>query len=185
MNLNFANRVTILRILAVPFFIGTIVYYSPEREYLKDIALGIFLIAVISDLIDGYIARTRKEKTKAGALLDPLADKLLLISAFICLYKVGNLLGPLKFPLWIILAVISRDVILLLGSMIIYIVHGNLTIEPTRWGKATTFFQILSILGVLLQIPFSPLVWYLTLILTMISGVGYIRQGIKVLNAGS
>jgi len=182
MSLSFANKVTIFRILAVPFFIVTIVYYSPEREYLKDIALGIFLVAVISDLIDGYIARTRKEKTKAGALLDPLADKLLLISAFVSLYKVGSLLGAVKFPLWFILAVISRDVILLLGAMMIYLVHGALDIEPTKWGKAATFFQILSILGVLLQIDFSHVVWYVTVVLTVLSGVGYIRKGIKVLN---
>ena len=185
MNLNFANKVTVFRILAVPFFIGTIVYYTPEREYLKDIALGIFIVAVISDLIDGYIARTRKEKTKAGALLDPLADKLLLISAFISLYKMGSILGPVTFPLWVVLAVISLDIILLLGSMIIYTTQGHIAIEPTRWGKSTTFFQILSIFGVLLQIPFSPVIWYVTVLLTVISGVGYIRRGIKILNAGT
>ena len=185
MYLNFANKITIFRILAAPFFIVAIAYYSPEREYLKDIALGIFLVAVISDLIDGYIARTRKEKTKAGALLDPLADKLLLISAFISLYKVGHTLGPVTFPLWVVLAVISRDVILLLGAMIIYVTHGSITIEPTRWGKATTFFQILSIFGVLLQTPFSAAIWYATVLLTVISGFGYIRKGIKVLNAGT
>src|SRR3989338_7065868 len=92
-SLSFANKVTIVRILTVPFFIATVLYYAPERDYLRLAALCIFLVAVISDVIDGYIARTWKEKTKAGAILDPLADKLLLISAFICLYKIRSLLG--------------------------------------------------------------------------------------------
>ena len=182
MTLSFANKVTFCRILAVPFFIVTMLYYTPEREYLRYVALGIFLLAVISDIIDGYIARTRHQKTKAGSMLDPLADKLLLISAFICLYRIEGLLGDVKFPLWLVLTVISRDVILLLGSMIIYLVQGDLDIVPTRWGKATTFFQILCILGVLLQIEFSYAVWYVTAALTFISGMGYLRKGIKVLN---
>lgn len=182
MTLSFANKVTICRILAVPFFIVTVVYYSPEHEYLRYVALGIFLLAVISDIIDGYIARTRHQKTKAGAILDPLADKLLLISAFISLYCIGNAWGPIQFPLWLVLAVISRDVILLLGAMIIYVVHGNLDIVPTRWGKTATFFQILCVLGVLVQVDISFFVWDITIILTFISGVGYIRKGIKVLN---
>ena len=181
--LSFANKVTIVRILSVPFFIATLLYYTPQKDYLRVTALGIFLIAIVTDLIDGYIARTRHQKTMAGSILDPLADKLLLISAFICLYKINGLLGNVKFPLWFVLTVISRDVILLLGSMIIYLVHGNLSIVPTRWGKATTFFQILCILGMLLQIPTSFIVWYLTVALTFISGVGYIKKGIKVLNA--
>lgn len=180
--LGFANKVTIGRILAVPFFILTLLYYSPQREYLRYAALAIFLIAVISDVIDGYIARTRKQKTRAGAILDPLADKLLLISAFICLYTVDGLMGQVKFPLWLVLAVISRDVILLLGAMIIHLVQGQLTIVPTRWGKATTFFQIMSILGVLLQIESSYVFWAVAVVLTVISGIGYIGKGIRVLN---
>ena len=182
-SLSFANKVTIVRILAIPLFIATILYYSPQKDYLRFAALSIFLLAVITDIIDGYIARTHHQKTMAGSMLDPLADKLLLISAFICLYKIDGLLGAIKFPLWLVLAVISRDVILLLGSMIIYLVQGHLSIVPTRWGKATTFFQILCIFGILLQIPISFILWYLTVALTLISGVGYIKKGIKVLNA--
>ncbi len=182
MALNFANKVTIFRILAVPFFIAGVLYYSPQRDFLRYVSLGIFLLAVISDAVDGYIARTLRQKTKGGAILDPLADKILLISAFICLYAKGSFPSGIRFPLWIILFVISRDVILLLGSMIIYIVHGDLEIEPTKWGKLTTFFQTLCIFGILLQFKFSFIIWYATAALTAISGFGYIRKGIKVLN---
>ncbi len=182
MALTFANKVTIGRILVVPFFIATVLYYSPQRPFLRYMALGVFLFAVISDVIDGYIARTRQQKTKAGAMLDPLADKLLLISAFICLTIKGDVFSTVQFPLWLVVAVISRDVILLLGAMIIHLVQGDLTITPTYWGKATTFFQVFCIIGILLQWKVSIVIWYLTAGLTVISALGYIRNGIKTLN---
>lgn len=185
MGLSFANKVTIGRILAVPFFTAALLYYDPAHGHMRHVALGVFLVAMISDVIDGYIARTRQQKTRAGAILDPLADKFLLISAFLCLYKVGSYFGDVRFPLWFVVTMISRDVILLLGSMIIYVVHGRLEITPSKWGKVTTFCQVFSILGVFWQWTFSPLVWYLTIAVTVISGLGYIRNGIKVINAGS
>ena len=185
MPLTFANKVTIGRILIVPFFIALVLYYSPERDDLRFMALGLFSVAVISDVIDGYIARTRKQKTRAGAILDPLADKMLLISAFICLTIKGGVFPVVRFPLWLVVAVISRDVILLLGAMIIYLVQGSLTITPTKWGKATTFFQICCIIAMFLQGPISPVLWFITAGLTMISGVGYLLNGIKILNDAS
>lgn len=185
MALTFANKVTIGRIFIVPFFVATVLYYSPQRDYLRLIALGIFLLAVVSDLIDGYIARARKQKTKAGAILDPLADKFLLMSAFICLYKIGDQFLPFNFPLWLVVGVISRDVILLLGSMIIQLVNGQLIIAPTLWGKATTFFQVFCVIGLLLQIESSSVLWGVTILLTVISALGYIYNGIKTINAAN
>ena len=79
MALTFANKVTVGRIILVPFFIATTLSISPEEPHLRWVALGLFMVAIISDVIDGYIARTRHQKTKAGAILDPLADKILLI----------------------------------------------------------------------------------------------------------
>ena len=185
MALTFANKITICRIVLVPFFIAALLYYSPEKDYLRYLALGIFLFAVVSDVIDGYIARTRHQKTKAGTILDPLADKILLMSAFICLYKIGSFSENIRLPMWLVVAVISRDVILLLGTMIMHLVHIDLIIDPTHWGKTTTFFQIGCVLGVLLEWPFSAALWYITLIFTLISGIDYIRKGIKILNLHS
>lgn len=186
MALTFANKITVCRILAVPFFIATILYYTPQQDYLRLVALGIFLFAVISDVIDGYIARRHRQRTKAGAILDPVADKLLLISAFMCLYKVGAVLGDgIRFPIWLVVGVISRDVILLSGAAIIRLFHGDFEVEPTVWGKATTFFQILSVLGVLLRWPWLSAVWYPMIALTVISGVDYIRKGIRIINNGA
>jgi len=98
-SLNFANKITIARIIAVPIFIGTVLYYSKQNDFLRFVSLGVFLFAVISDVFDGYIARTRNQKTKAGAILDPLADKFLLISAFVCLFYKGNFWADvIRFP---------------------------------------------------------------------------------------
>ncbi len=186
MALTFANKITICRILAVPFLIATVLYYTPQKDYLRWVALGIFLFAVISDAIDGYVARCYRQRTKAGAILDPVADKLLLISAFLCLYKVGTFLGDgIRFPIWLVVGVISRDVILLSGATIIRLFHGDFEVEPTVWGKATAFFQILCVLGIFLRWSWFNVLWYPTIVLTVISGVDYIRKGIKIINNGN
>ena len=182
MALNFANKVTIFRILAVPFFIASVLYYNPQRDFLRYLSLGIFLLAIVSDFLDGYVARKQKQETRFGSILDPLADKLLIISAFICLYLVDGFPLGIRFPLWVVLVVISRDVIILIGSMLIYLIHGHMEIVPTKWGKVTTFFQMLSVVGILLQFSHSFIIWYLTAAFTVISGFGYIRKGVKVLN---
>jgi len=182
MGLTFANKVTVGRILLVPFFIATVLYLSPEREYLRWVALGLFLAAVISDIIDGYIARTRHQKTPAGAILDPLADKILLISAFICLYIQRDQFDDISFPLWFVVAIISRDVILVLGAMIIKLTTGRLEVEANRSGKTTAFLQIACVLGVLLQWEFTYIFWYFTLAATVVSGIIYIKEGINIIN---
>jgi len=182
MALNFANRITVFRILAVPFFIASVLYYHPQRDFLRFVSLGIFLLAIASDVVDGYIARTQRQETKAGSILDPVADKLLIISAFICLFVVDGMPSGIRFPLWVVIVVISRDAIILIGSMLIYLLHGNMEIIPTKWGKVTTFFQMASVVGILLQFQFSFVIWYLTVAFTAISGLGYIRKGVKVLS---
>jgi cardiolipin synthase len=138
-------------------------------------------LAVVSDAVDGYIARKEKLKSKAGLILDPLGDKLLLMSAFIFLYKFP--LGKISFPVEIILIVLSRDIIILLGAVVIYMVKQEIKIYPTVWGKLTTTFQIASVLTVILQLDFSYLFWWLAVLFTVISGADYIRKGFKVLYA--
>jgi len=89
--MNFANKISIFRILSVPFFIACLLYYSVERDYLRYLALVIFILAVISDAVDGYVARKSKLQSKAGLVLDPLGDKLLLMGAFIFLSPISKL----------------------------------------------------------------------------------------------
>jgi cardiolipin synthase len=177
---NIANKISTLRILSVPFFIAAFVYYSPEKDYLRFVALGIFILGVISDAVDGYIARKSKQQSQAGLILDPLGDKLLLMSAYLCLYLVHF---KINFPLPVILVVISRDVLILLGAVVIFIVKNEINIFPTRWGKLTTAFQMLSIIVVILQWKFSFILWWVAVFFTIISGTDYIMRGFKILYA--
>ena len=179
--LTVASRLTVIRILIVPFFIVTVLYYSPGQDHLRFISLGLFVTAAFLDFLDGYWARKFHQETKAGAILDPLADKILLISAFICLYKVSVLFETVRFPIWLVVAVISRDAILLLGSMIIHLVKGDITVATTIWGKGTAFLQMLAVIGILMQWRFSIMIWYVIMIFVIISGMDYRLKGIKEL----
>ncbi|OGX34996.1 MAG: hypothetical protein A3C36_01570 [Omnitrophica WOR_2 bacterium RIFCSPHIGHO2_02_FULL_52_10] len=179
--LTVASKLTVIRILIVPFFIATVLYYSPDKDHLRLIALGLFAAAAGLDFLDGYLARKFRQETKAGAILDPLADKILLISAFICLYKIGVSFETVRFPIWLVVAVISRDVILLLGSTIIHLVKGDIAVATTVWGKGTAFVEMLAVMGILMQWRFSILLWYVIMVFVIISGMDYIIKGIKLL----
>jgi len=179
--MNFANKISTFRILSVPFFLASLVYYSKEREYLRFVALGIFVLGVISDAVDGYIARKSKQQSKAGLVLDPLGDKMLLMTAFVCLAFINNF--SIKFPLWIAFIVLSRDIIILIGALVIYIVKQNIAVFPTRWGKLTTTFQMSSVIFVLMQWRYSFIFWWIAVIFTMISGIDYVMRGFKILYA--
>ncbi|MBU4305919.1 MAG: CDP-diacylglycerol--glycerol-3-phosphate 3-phosphatidyltransferase [Candidatus Omnitrophica bacterium] len=180
--MNLANWISIFRVLLIPFFISAIVYYSPEKDYLRFVAVAIFLTAVVSDGVDGYIARTRRMRTRLGSFLDPLADKLLLSLSFITLALAHNIPLSIRLPLWVPILVISRDIILVLGSILVYVMTGNLKIRPSILGKLTTFFQMITILCILLQYPFSFIVWKIAVFFTVISGADYILRGSKLLN---
>ncbi len=179
--MNIANKISTFRILSVPFFVASILYYSPERPFLRLVALLIFIMAAASDAIDGYVARKSNQHSRAGIVLDPLGDKLLLMSAFICLTVNNNL--PLKFPLWVTLIVISRDVIIVLGTIVIYMIKQNIAMLPNKYGKLSTAFQMLSVISVLVQFKLSFLVWGVAVILTILSGAIYINKGFKILYA--
>lgn len=181
--MNFANKVSTFRILSVPFFVASLIYYSAERDYLRFVALGIFILAVSSDAVDGYVARRTKQKSEAGLILDPLADKLLLISAFLCLYFVDKFPAHIRFPLWVTLIVVSRDAIILLGAVVIYMVEQKINILPTKWGKLTTTFQMLSIMAVLMQWELAYILWWLAVLFTLVSGIDYLMRGFKTLYA--
>ena len=182
MPLTFANIMTCVRILCVPFFISSIVYYHPEQDYIRYITFTIFSVAVLTDIIDGYCARVYHQGTKIGAILDPLADKFLLMSAFICLFVVKDVTAPISVPLWLLLIVISRDAILLIGGAAIYLGRGSIDVLPTRIGKMTAFFQVISIMAVLLRLPIFPALWFIVGLLSVVSGADYLIRGARRLN---
>jgi len=177
--MNWANRITILRIVLTPIFIAAILYHR------LGIALAIFILASITDGLDGYIARVRKEKTRLGAIMDPIADKLLIVSAYISLSIVTGLPEYLKMPVYVPIIVISRDAIILLGALIIYLNNGKLDIKPTVLGKVTTTLQMITIVSVLLQFIYSSWIWNAMIVLTIVSGLDYIRMGSRQLNGRS
>ena len=175
MGMNLANKITIARIISIPFFIGSIVYSR------LDIALLFFILAIISDGADGFIARALKQKTKLGTILDPLADKLLLISAYICLCVSRSIPADLRLPPYVPIIIISRDVMIVLGSIIVYVTKGDINVSPSLVGKITTFFQMITIVSILAQFGHSYIVWNITVALTVISGIDYIMKGSRLL----
>jgi len=174
--MNLANKISIARIIFIPFFIASIVYGR------LDIALVFFVMAIISDGADGFIARTLKQKTRLGTILDPLADKLLLISAYICLTLVSSIPEWLRMPPYVPIVIISRDVMIVLGSIMIYVIRGDINISPSIIGKITTFFQMITIVCILTQFKYSSVVWNVTVILTVASGVDYMVKGSRTLS---
>lgn len=175
--MNLPNFITILRIVLIPFFIIAVVYGY------QLFAIGIFVAAAITDALDGFIARAFNMQTQLGTYLDPIADKLLLMSSIIVMTVVG------KVPLWLVILIVSRDVIILTGCILIYLLYDNLPVRPSILGKATTFLQLSLIMLVLLAPIFSNLtswvavVLWLTALFTAASGLHYISIGFKM--AGS
>ncbi|MBN2452833.1 MAG: CDP-alcohol phosphatidyltransferase family protein [Candidatus Omnitrophica bacterium] len=171
-----ANKISVLRIILIPFFIMAVVYSR------LDIAFVVFAVAVVSDGIDGFIARALRQQTQLGTILDPVADKLLLTSAYICLSIVGTVPEHLRMPAYVPIIVISRDVIIVVGSAIVYVVRGDIKIAPSIIGKITTFFQMMTILCILLRFHHSYIIWNITIALTMVSGFDYVIKGSKLLS---
>lgn len=135
-----ANWLTIVRILLVPVLVTCLVYNW------VGLALATFVIAGVTDTMDGYIARTRGRKTRLGAFLDPLADKLLLTASFVTLaYKF-----PKVLPFWLTVIVLSRDSLLILVAVLIMLTGGQLHPTPTALGKTSTVFQMLTVAVALL-----------------------------------
>ena len=176
--MNLANKITVSRIILTPIFITAIVYSR------MDIALLLFTLAIISDGLDGFIARTLNQKTVLGTMLDPIADKILLISAFICLSLVKNVPAHLRLPPYVPIIVISRDAIIVLGSIIVYFIKGNVKIEPSFWGKFTTFFQMITIVSILVKFAHAEIIWDIATLLTIISGADYMIKGSRALSEG-
>ncbi len=174
-----ANLLTILRFLLVPVFIQLVVY-----GYLAS-ALGVFLLAGFTDLLDGLIARRFNQRSQLGTLLDPLADKFLLVSGFVIL-SLQSLEVAVKIPLWLTIAVISRDILLVTAVLAINLALGRHVFPPSVYGKLTTTVQTLSILTVLFgnalgfQLWVTQPLFYAVLALTVFSGLHYLFRGLHL-----
>ncbi len=177
-NLTIPNILTIIRILLTP---GFVMAYTGERF---DLAWALFAVAGFTDALDGFLARVLKQRSWLGAILDPLADKILIDTSYICLAINGWL------PTWLSIMVVSRDVIIVggLGFLQFLGVKVDKRIRPSWVSKATTMFQIILVLFVMLQqsfdLSYPALFWSLTFlvaILTLLSGADYVLIGMKYL----
>ncbi|MBU4312139.1 MAG: CDP-alcohol phosphatidyltransferase family protein [Candidatus Omnitrophica bacterium] len=180
--MNLANKITIFRILLIPFFIATLLYYSEARPNLRFMALAVFALACFTDAIDGGIARSRSQITELGVILDPIADKLLIASAFISLSIIKSIPQDLHIPAWAVLIVLTREAIIVIGSILIFFLKGNIAIKPSGLGKITTFFQMLGIIAILAIFQFNKFLIYPAILFTIISGIDYIWRGSKELS---
>ncbi len=180
-----ANKITILRILLVPFFVVQMLYYFDGGiEFHRWLALASFALAAVSDGIDGYIARRYNQRSELGSILDPLADKLLLVSGIVLLSLHREQFLP-RLPLWLGGTVISRDILLVLGAVIIHYVGGHVTVRPHLIGKIATVLQMTCVFWGLLKLSTDWLgVWAAgAAACTAVSGVIYIWAGVRQLSA--
>ena len=174
--MNLPNILTLIRVLLIPLFVIFII------NKLFGWALVTFAVAGITDGIDGMIARVTHKRTELGAYLDPIADKLLLIAAFVTLAIIEIL------PSWLAVIVITRDVIILVGFLVLLLTNYRPKIQPSLVSKVNTFFQISTILLALMANyapvfkPLSTIAIYGTGFFTIVSGSHYIYVGTRILN---
>lgn len=176
--MNLANKITLFRVVLIPVFM--LVLYS-DIEGAQTIAAIIFIFASMTDMLDGYIARSRNLVTNFGKFVDPLADKLLVSAALISLVEMG------KIPAWVVVVIIARE-FTITGFRTIAASEG-ITIAASPWGKIKTISQLIAISLLLLNnvvfrnfgIPMDNIMLYLALIFTIISGVDYLYRNKEVL----
>jgi len=184
-----ANKVTILRILMIPFFVVEVLYYVKTANELHRIAaLLTFAVAAICDGVDGYIARRYHQISELGTILDPLADKLLLVSGVVLLsLDHGPLIG--QIPLWLTGTIIGRDLLILIGLVVIQITVGKVKVRPRMIGKVATVLQMAAVLWVLLKWDhgwverWTVFVTAGAAICTGVSGLLYVYDGVRQLSS--
>ena len=172
------NLITAIRIILAPIF----VIYLIDEQFVS--ALIVFFLCGISDGLDGMVARLFNQKSRLGTYLDPLADKILLVSAFVALSVMGYL------PSWLTVTVIARDILILLGVFVLFMNHLEFTIKPSALSKITTCLQFISIIVILAQniLSLHPMLirvlFYLTGLFTISSGLHYMHYWFKIMGEG-
>ena len=173
------NLITAFRIILVPVFV---IYLINDR---LNAALLVFLVCMVSDGIDGMVARLFNQKSRLGAYLDPLADKTLLVTAFVLLGVRGYL------PSWFTVTAIARDVMILLGVVVIHLNRLELKIRPSAVSKINTCLQFITLSVVLFKgyilLPsvVYQILYYITAALTIASGLHYMQYGLKIMGEGN
>lgn len=183
-----ANQITLVRILLIPVFVVFAVYYSASvregatEEWLRWAAVAAFVIAAASDGLDGWIARRFNQRSALGVVLDPIADKGLLLTAIITLSLYP---WPVSLPLWFPILVIARDIVILVGCGLLKFITGDVEVRPSVLGKIATALQMAAVAWVLLQIPHEQWVVWGAGLFTLLSGLGYIWRGMNAMGGAA
>ena len=194
-----ANQITIGRILLIPVFVLMALYYgrsvahSAPQEWMRYAAIAIFVSAAASDGIDGYIARRYNQMSKLGVVLDPIADKGLLLAGIITLTLSR---WQYEFPLWFPVLVIGRDAVILIGTIVLHFINGDVKVRPSWTGKTATVAQMVAIGCAMLfsgtswktrvvgmDVAFLDLPVLIAGFFTLVSGLGYVRDGLVQLQS--
>lgn len=183
----------------IPVFVMLTIYYGQSvvegspKEWQRIAAIVVFVLAAASDGLDGYIARHYNQRSRLGVILDPIADKGLLLSALITLSFAR---WHYEFPIWFPVLVIARDLVVVIGAMLLHYFVGTVHVRPTWSGKTATALLMVSLAGAMLQLKTTiPLPWggefllidglvLVTGLFTFVSGAGYVINGIRQLQAG-
>jgi len=178
-----ATQITIVRILLIPVFVGFAIYYAQgvadgaSEEWLRYAAIATFALAALSDAVDGWVARRFRQESHLGRILDPFADKLLLVAAIITLTFSS---WPAPLPLWFVIVIVSREVLLTLGTYIVDHVVGKVHIQPHWTGKLATGLQIATVATSMLRLPqYLPWAAGPAALFTAISAVIYFTAGTR------
>ena len=178
--MNLPNKLTVLRVIMIPFFVAALLYDGGANQNMRYVAAALFIIASLTDMLDGKIARKYNLVTNFGKFMDPLADKLLVCSALICMIELREL------PAWMVIIIISREFIIS-GFRLIAAEQG-IVIAASYWGKFKTTFQMIGVALLIFNIPalstLTTMIVWIALALTVISLVDYVVKNAGVLTEG-
>jgi len=173
--MNLPNKLTILRVFLVPVFV-VFMLTDLGGSYSNWIALVIFVAASLTDSLDGYLARKNNLVTNFGKFMDPLADKLLVCSALICLMELN------RVPAWMVLIIIAREFII--SGFRLVASDAGVVIAASYWGKFKTISQVVMIIALLIEFPYAFIFSWIAVILTVVSLVDYIVKNVNVIKKG-
>ena len=189
-SLNWPNRISIIRLLLIPPFVVLMLNHREWGDWSRLMAFGIFIVMGLSDFVDGQLARRLNERTRLGAILDPLADKCLIITSVILLAHPDTAVEGARLSNWVVVAVIGKDLWVILGFLVVYLVTDRFLVSPSVFGKASTFAQLLMVCLVLVA-PDVNRLWgplgtqlaagasYLVVAACVVAMVGYTRTGLS------
>lgn len=178
--MNLPNKLTLLRVVLIPVFVVLLLLEGGQNYTLRIAALIVFCVASFTDFLDGQIARRNNLVTNFGKFMDPLADKLLVCSALICMIELGQL------PSWYVITVIAREFII--SGFRLVAADNGIVIAASWWGKFKTTFQMLTVILLILNIPalhtVTMIIAGIAFVLTLVSLLDYIMKNHKVITEG-